>query len=129
MKSIRTFDVDLIERPEDLIGELLENIAFAELPTELLGNLIARTAALTELAAVSLEGSGHRAECEVLWTAHAMLDMAHGVLQASRRGQRQQAVGGKPPHPWLGGRILDWLDHHDAGASQSMRASSPGRVH
>lgn len=42
---------------------------------------------------------------------------------------RQQAVGGKPPHPWLGGRILDWLDHHDAGASQSMRASSPGRVH
>lgn len=86
MKSIRTFDVDLIERPEDLIGELLENIAFAELPTELLGNLIARTAALIEVATTSLEGSDRCAACETLWTAHAMLDMAHGVLQASRRG-------------------------------------------
>ena len=93
MKSIRTFDVDLIERPEDLIGELLENIAFAELPTELLGNLIARTAALIEVATTSLEGSDRCAACETLWTAHAMLDMAHGVLQASRRGQRQEAVG------------------------------------
>ncbi len=86
MDSIRTLNTDLIERPEDLIGELLENIAFAELPTELLDTMIRRAAALTELATVSLEGSGHLAECETLWTAHAMLDMAHGVLQASRRG-------------------------------------------
>lgn len=87
MKSIRTFDVDLIERPEDLIGELLENIAFAELPAELLGTLIARASALLDLATASLEGIDHTAECETLWTASAQLDLALDVLRAWRRGQ------------------------------------------
>lgn len=72
---------------EDLLSELMRNVAFDGVPHSLMSFNLTRANALLELATESLEGEGVQAVVEVLYTAQAAVRATADALEAWYRGR------------------------------------------